>query len=109
MFEILNQSELIRNELFLESVVVVMDQALYAKATEIACMHKTRYSNIVLRLGTFHTICIALAILGKRFRDAGLNVICIEAGIVAEGSINGDIDGKHYNRAVRGSVSMKHC
>ena len=27
--------------------------------------------------------------------------ICIEAGIVAEGSINGVLDGKHYNRAVR--------
>ena len=35
------------------------------------------------------------------FRDAGLKDICIEAGIVAEGSINGVLDGKHYNRAVR--------
>ena len=40
-------------------------------------------------MGTFHTICNALSILGKRFRDAGLKDICIEAGIVAEGSING--------------------
>ena len=35
------------------------------------------------------------------FRDAGLKDICIEAGIVAEGSVNGVLDGKHYNRAVR--------
>ena len=35
------------------------------------------------------------------FRDAGLKDICIEAGIVAEGSINEVLDGKHYNRAVR--------
>ena len=35
------------------------------------------------------------------FRDAGLKDICIEAGIVAEGSINGILDGKYYNRAVR--------
>ena len=41
------------------------------------------------------------------FQDAGLKDICIEAGIVAEGSINGVLDGKHYNRAVRGTgVSM---
>ena len=40
-------------------------------------------------MGTFHTICNALSILGKRFWDAGLKDICIEAGIVAEGSING--------------------
>ena len=52
-------------------------------------------------MGTFHTICNVLSILGKRFWDAGLKDICIEAGIVAEGSINGVLDGKHYNRAAR--------
>lgn len=88
VFEILNQSELIRRELLLETIVVVMDQALFAKATEIAWKHKERFSNILLRMGTFHTICNALAILGKRFRDAGLKDICVEAEIVAQGSIN---------------------
>lgn len=78
-----------------------MDQALYAKATEIACKHKERFSNIPLKMETFHIICNALAILGNGFRDAVLKDICIEAGIVAEGSINGVLDGKHYNRAVR--------
>ena len=79
VFEILNQSEEIRKELLLETVVVVMDQALYAKATEIAWKHKRRFSNILLRMGSFHTICNTLPILGKRFRDAGLQDICIEA------------------------------
>ena len=86
VFEILNQSERIRKELLLETIVV-MDQALFAKAAEIAWKQKELYSNILLRMGTFHTICNALSILGKRFRDAGLKDICIEAGIVAEGSI----------------------
>ena len=36
VFEILNQSERIRKELLLEAMVVVMDQALFAKAAEIA-------------------------------------------------------------------------
>ena len=35
VFEILNQSELIRKDLLLSAIVVVMDQALYAKATNI--------------------------------------------------------------------------
>ena len=101
MFETLNQSERIRKELLLEAIVVVMDQALFAKAAEITWKQKELFPNILLRMGTFHTICNALSILGKRFRDAGLKDICIEAGIVAEGSINGVLDGKHYNRAVR--------
>jgi len=52
-------------------------------------------------MGAFHTICNALSILGKRFRDAGLKDIYIEAGLVAEGSISGALDGKHYNCAIR--------
>ena len=100
VFEILNQSELIRRELYLQTVVVVMDQALFAKAVEITWKHKERFGNILLRMGTFHTICNALSILGKRFGDGGLKDICIEAELVAEGSINGVLDGKHYNRAV---------
>ena len=36
VFEILNQSEEIRKKLDLSSIVVVMDQALYAKEAEIA-------------------------------------------------------------------------
>jgi len=101
VYEILKQSDLIRNELSLDTLVVVMDQALYAKAVEIAWKHKERFSHVLLRMGTFHTIMNALSIIGKRFCDAGLKDICIEAGIVAEGSINGVIDGKQYNRAIR--------
>ena len=101
VFEILNQSERIRKELLLETIVVVMDQALFAKAAEIAWKKKkSSFINILLRMGTFHTICNDLSILGKRFWDAGLKDICIEAGIVAEESING-VHGKHYNRAAR--------
>ena len=99
VFEILNQSEQIRRELHLQTIVVVMDQALYAKAVEITWKHKERFANVLLRMGTFHTICNALSILGKRF--GALKDICIEAELVAEGSINGVLDGKHYNRAVR--------
>ena len=100
VFEILNQSEEIRKKLCLPAIVVVMDQTLYAKAAEIA-WKQDQFSNIVLRMGTFHTICVALSILGKRFGDSGLKDIFIESQIVAEGSISGVIDGKHYNRGVR--------
>ncbi len=78
-----------------------MDQALYAKAFEITWKRKENFPNVLLRMGTFHTICNALSILGKRFGDAGLKDVCLEAGLVAEGYIKGDIDGKHYNRAIR--------
>ena len=66
VFEILNQSEVIRKELFQEAIVVVMDQAIYAKATEVIWKQKERFLNIILRMGTFHTICNMLSTIGKR-------------------------------------------
>ena len=101
VYEIMNQSNLMMEQLHLERIVVVMDQALYAKTTEIAWKHREKYARIVLRMGTFLSIMTLLAIIGKRFQDGGLRDLCIESGIVAEGSVSGVLDGKMYNRAVR--------
>ena len=43
----------------------------------------------------------ALSILGKRFQDAGLQDLCIESGILVEGSVTQVMEGRMYNRAVR--------
>ena len=42
-----------------------------------------------------------LACIGKRFKDAGLTDIIIEAGVIAKGSVNGVMNGHHYNRSMR--------
>ena len=93
VFEILNQSEEIRRKLCLNAIVVVMDQALFAKACEI-CWKEECFSKIVLRMGVFHALCNMFSILGKRFGDGGLKDVLIESQIVAEGSVNGVLDGK---------------
>ena len=78
-----------------------MDQALYAKATEIAWKHTSKYANIILRMGTFHTIMTLLAIIGKRFYDAGMRDTCIASEIIAEDSVHGVLEERMYKRAVR--------
>ena len=85
----------------LPNIVVVFDQALYAKATDILWKHSDLFKHVVSRMGVFHTICNLLRIIGKRFADAGLKDLCIESGVVAEGSVNGVLQGRMYNRAVR--------
>lgn len=54
VMEILNQAELMRQDLKVQQIVVVMDQAIYAKATEILWKLKDKFSHIILRMGTFH-------------------------------------------------------
>jgi len=99
--EILVRSLKIKEALGLKSIVLVFDQALYSKATEITWKHPDKFKDIVPRMGVFHTVCTLLSVIGKRFQDAGLRDICIESGVIAEGSVTGVLEGRKYNRAVR--------
>ena len=101
VFEVLSQSQRIKNSLKLNTIVVVFDQALYAKATEIKWKHSEQFGDVILRMGAFHTICMFLGIIGKRFQDAGLRDLCVESQVIVEGSVSGVLEGRRYNRAVR--------
>ena len=68
-------------------VIIVMDLAIYAKAQEIVWKQTGEFSNVVLRVGAFHTAMTFITVRGKRFGDAGLSDLFIEAGIVALGSV----------------------
>ena len=78
----------------------MFDQALSAKATEVVWKHQVKYKCIVLRLEVFHTICILLASIGRRFQDAGVRDLCVEAGVVADSSVAAVMEGRNYNRTV---------
>lgn len=101
MNEMLVRSLKIKQVLELKRTVLVFDQALYAKGTEIVWKHPDHFSDIVLRMDVFHTVCTLLSVIGKRFQDAGLRHISVESGEIAEGSVTGVLEGRKYNRAVR--------
>ena len=98
--EVLTQTVNIMDTLELKEIVCVFDQALYAKAAEITWKHE-KFKNLILRMGAFHTICNLLSTIGKRFQDAGLRDVCVESGVIAEGSITAVMEGRKYKRAVR--------
>ena len=52
-------------------------------------------------MGVFHTICTFLAGIGKRFHDAGLRDVCMESGVIADGSAAAFFKGRSYNRVIR--------
>ena len=100
--KVLNQSLDIVWSLEMTKIVGVFDQAQYAKAADVTCKHPDKFKmTVIIRLGVFLTICTLLAIVGKRFQDAGLWDLCIESGVIADGSLSGVMDGRKYNRAVR--------
>eukprot|EP00117_Sycon_ciliatum_P011697 scpid10404/ scgid5699/ len=81
--------------------LIVFDQAIYAKALDVISQRQDEFSSVVLRLGAFHVACTFMAVIGKRFRDAGLLDVLIESGISGHASASAALDGKQYNRAVR--------
>ena len=85
--EILRQSVLICNNLGVSKIVVVFDQAIYAKTVEIIWKHPDKFKYVILRMGAFHIMCNLISIIGKWFQDSGFKSIIIEAGIVVQGSV----------------------
>ena len=63
--------------------------------------HRDLFADRVPRLGAFHTISCLLSVIGKRFLPAGLRDVIIESFLIEEGSVDGILTGKAYNRTVR--------
>ena len=106
VYTILTQSVAIADSLELDSLVLVMDQAIYSKAQLIRWQNDSFKERLVIRVGEFHTAMAYLGTIGKRFQDSGLEDILIEADIVAPGSIEGILSGHHYNRSIRANKMM---
>ena len=49
----------------LNDTVVVLDQAIYAKALEVIEKQKEEFGSIVLRMGSFHIAYVFRSVLGK--------------------------------------------
>lgn len=95
------------DNLGLKHIVLVFDQAIYAKAQEIRWQSEDiMMHHIIVHMGEFHTCMSFIGMIGKRFGDAGLQDILIESEVVATGSINGVLNGHHYNRSVRAHKLM---
>lgn len=91
----------IADQLALPAIGIVVDQAIYCKAQTIRWQEPIFLKKIVIRLGAFHTTMTALACIGKRFQEAGLPDILIEAGVVDTGSVTDVMNGYIYNRSIR--------
>ena len=100
VLELVTQSANIMGQVSLHKNVCVLDQALYAKPLKIKQKLHGKSDNNVLRMGAFHRSCTLLAITGKRFQEARLRDVCIEARIIAKGSVAFALEGRMYNRGV---------
>ena len=85
VLEVLQQSKCKAEKLGLDETDIVLDQAIYAKATEILSnpVNSDLRKFVVLRLEAFHTTCIFLSTIGKAFANAGLKDWILESRILS--------------------------
>lgn len=98
---ILSHSIAIADSLKQKVMVIIMDQAIYAKAQEIRWQTSSYSERLVIRMGEFHIVMAYLSCISKLFADAGLQDILIESELVAAGPVDRVITGHHYNRSLR--------
>lgn len=65
-----------------------------------AITHQTiqKYSKIFIHMGGFHTEAAYFKAMGKFIDGCGLTHMMVESQLLAPGSVNGFITGKHFNR-----------
>ena len=71
---LLKHSVSICNHLNLPEIVLVFDEAIYAKAQMIRWANEEFKKRLVIKLGDFHTVMSFCSAIGKIFKDAGLQV-----------------------------------
>ncbi len=81
-----------------EYIAVTYDLAIAKPAIQMQIEEAPLYDNLFVCFGPFHTMLAYFGSLGWILDGSGGPYILIEAGVLAPGSLNGFLKGKHYNR-----------
>ena len=81
---------------------IFCDEGVYQIAKEIQLLRPDEFKNIVLCLGPFHMIKIALACLGKYLEGSGAQNIFVENFVFGLNVVEKVMNGSHYKRSMYG-------
>ena len=107
--ECLRYAEEATREVNQEYVVTTFDLGVCMKAYPLIWNQPERYEKHIVLIGTFHLICAYLKMVGKKMEGSGLSDILLEAGLIASGSLQGVLSGKHYDRAMHCHKILLEC
>lgn len=75
--------------------------AIAKVALQIQATEKPTYDNLFIHLGPFHIMMAYFKAVGKVIIDCRLTNVMVESGLLANRSVNGFLDGKHFNHCKR--------
>ena len=80
---------------------LVGDLPVFILITELKAEHSQQYHAITPFLGPFHTQCALMSTIFKRYEGSELEEVLVQAGVVAAGSVEQALKGKHFKRGLR--------
>ena len=80
---------------------LVGDHPVYVTITQLKAENPDNYRAIVPFLGPFHTQCVMMSAIYKRYKGSELGEVLVAAGVIVEGSVDHALKGKHYKRGLR--------
>ena len=69
IYTVLKHAQAISNTMGQEDTVIIFDLAIYVKAKQIQWRFANEFSDVVIRMGTFHIALNFLAIIGKKYQN----------------------------------------
>ena len=80
---------------------LVGDMPTYKLVTQLKAENPHQFKDIVPILGAFHQQMSCIYAIYKRFKGSGMADTLLTAGVVAEGSVDQALKGRHYRRGLR--------
>lgn len=97
----MKESQEIAKEIGEKCISVTYDLAIAKMAMQIQSTEKPRFDNLFIHLGGFHIIFAYFKAVGKFIAGCGLMNVAVDTELLASGSVNSFLDGKHFNRCKR--------
>ena len=101
VIETLRRALRIASESKFNSIALTCDLAIVKLANQIQATESPAFDAVFVNLGAFHIELAYFNAIGKYIAESGGSYILTESGLLASGSMNGFLRGKHYNRCKR--------
>ena len=98
--ECLRISKQCSDEVSKRYTITTFDLGVCMKAYPILWKNPDTYKGHIVMIGSFHTVCAHLKMVGKKMDGSGFSEILLESGLMSSGSLQGVISGKNYSRAM---------
>lgn len=97
----LDKLKRIRMEVGQQYIEVDFDLAIFMIALRIQHAYSPLYNDIFIHAGPFHTNMAYFHAIGKFIDECGMTNLFMDIELIAPGSVNGLVSGKHFNRCKR--------